>query len=142
MFDLKDIEIIEVHGFSDASLKAYATVIHIRFKLKDGSYCVNFVASKTKKALQKEKRNNSKIRINGRCTFESTNGFGLLFIKFNLKYMKRLCWTGTDPLDCLFWIDNTKKNLKQVIQMRVLEIRDTFPTAKITLEWGKSYVTH
>ena len=46
--DLKDAAIIEVRGFSDAILKAYAAVIYIRFKLKDGSYCVNFVASKTK----------------------------------------------------------------------------------------------
>ena len=48
MFDLKDVEIIELHGFSDASLKAYAAVICIRFELKDDSHCVHFVASKTK----------------------------------------------------------------------------------------------
>ena len=48
MFDLKDVEIIELHGFSEASLKAYAAVICIRFELKDDSHCVHFVASKTK----------------------------------------------------------------------------------------------
>ena len=48
LLDLKDVEITELHGFSDASLKAYAAVICIRFKLKDDSYCTNFVASKTK----------------------------------------------------------------------------------------------
>ena len=32
---------------SDATSKAYAAVIYIRFKLKGGSCCVNFVASKT-----------------------------------------------------------------------------------------------
>ena len=48
MFDLKGFEIIELHGFSGASLKAHTCVIYIRFKLKDGSSCANFVASKTK----------------------------------------------------------------------------------------------
>ena len=48
MFNLKDVEIIEPHGFSDVSLKACAAVIYIRFKLRDSSYCINFVASKTK----------------------------------------------------------------------------------------------
>ena len=48
MFNLEEVEIIELHGLSDASLKAYAAIIYIRFKLKDASYCVNFVASKTK----------------------------------------------------------------------------------------------
>ena len=36
MFDLKDIEIVELHDFSDASLEA-AAVISVNFKLKDGS---------------------------------------------------------------------------------------------------------
>ena len=48
LFHLKDVEITELHGFSDPSLKASAAVICIRFKLKDGSNCTNFVASKTK----------------------------------------------------------------------------------------------
>ena len=45
---MEDFEIIELHGFSGASLKVHAGVIYIRSKLKDGSYCANFVASKTK----------------------------------------------------------------------------------------------
>ena len=55
MFDLKDVETIELRAFSDASLKAYAAVIYIRFKLKDDSYCVNFVAIKTKINLIEKK---------------------------------------------------------------------------------------
>ena len=78
MFDLKDLKIIELHGFSDASLM----LIYLRFKLKDGSYCTYFVASKTKiNPYRKKKLNNSKIRINGMCTFESTHVFSLFFIK-------------------------------------------------------------
>ena len=32
MFDLKDVDIIELHGFSDGSLKAYAAVIYIKIE--------------------------------------------------------------------------------------------------------------
>ena len=31
MFRFKDVEIIELHGFSGANLKAYVAVIYIRF---------------------------------------------------------------------------------------------------------------
>ena len=82
LFDLKDVEIIELHGFSDATFKAYAAAVYVRFKLKDDC-CVNFFASKTKQF---------QIRINGICTFESIHVFSL-FLKFNYKDMKLFCWT-------------------------------------------------
>ena len=55
MFDLKDVEIIELHGFSGASLKAYAPLIYTEFKLKDGSYTSILLQVKLKLTLQKEK---------------------------------------------------------------------------------------
>ena len=45
-------------------MKAYTAVIYIRYKLKVGSYFVNVFASKTK-VNPIERKNNSKIRING-----------------------------------------------------------------------------
>ena len=59
MFYLKYVEIVELHGFSDGSLKAYAAVIYITFKLKYGSYSFSFVASKTK--INPIERENLKI---------------------------------------------------------------------------------
>ena len=96
MFDLEEVEIIELHGLSDASLKAYAAIIYIRFKLKDASYCVNFVANKTK--INPTERKN--------LTIPKTWNF----------------FVGLTH-NCLFCIHNTKKNWKQFIQTRVLKIR-------------------
>ena len=124
LFDLKDVEITELHGFSDASLKAYAAVICIRFKLKDDSYCTNFVASKTK--ISPVARKNlliPKLELIA-CVLLNQLVFSVYSsLKFTCRDMKPFCWT--DSLDCLFWIHNTKKNWKQFIQTRILKIRDT-----------------
>ena len=88
--------------------KAYAAVVYIRYKLKDGSYFVNVVASKTKvNPIERKKLNNSKIRIDG-CVLLNQLLFSVYFsLKFNHEDVKLFCWT--DSLDCLFWIHNTKK---------------------------------
>ena len=72
MFDFKDVEVIELHGFWDASLNAYVAVIYMRSKLKDGSYWINFIASKTK--INPIERKNLTIlklelMINDMCVF-------------------------------------------------------------------------
>ena len=108
LLDLKDVEITELHGFSDASLKAYAAVICIRFKLKDDSYCTNFVASKTK--ISRVARKNlltPKLELIA-CVLLNQLVFSVYSsLKFTCRDMKPFCWT--DSLDCLFWIHNTKK---------------------------------
>ena len=124
MFGLKDVEINKLHGFSGASLKAYAAVIYIRFKLKDGSYCVNFVASKTKiNPMERKNLTIPKLELMA-CVLLNQLMFSVYSsLKFNYKDLKLFCWTGS--LDCLFWIHNTKKMWKQFVQTRVLKIRDT-----------------
>ena len=47
MFDVKNVTKIELHGFSDASERAYA-VVFLRFILRDSEIRTQFVASKTK----------------------------------------------------------------------------------------------
>ena len=50
----KHPEIVELHGFSDASEHAYAAVLHLRTIHSDGSVSVSLVASKTKVAPLKK----------------------------------------------------------------------------------------
>ena len=47
-FDLNEIREIQLRGFSDTSLKAYAAVIFLRFILIDGSIFASLVSLKTK----------------------------------------------------------------------------------------------
>ena len=51
----KSIEVghIEIHTFSDASEKAYSTVVYIRHEYKDGGVSVRLVAAKTRLASLK-----------------------------------------------------------------------------------------
>ena len=110
MFDLKDVEIIKLHAFSDASLKACAAVIYIRFKLKDVSYRVNFVASKINPIERKNLISKLELMV---CVLLNQLMFLVYFsLKFNYKDMKLFCWT--DSLDCLLWIHDTKRFLEIV----------------------------
>ena len=47
-FDLNEIREIQLHGFSDTSLKAYVAVLYLRFILIDGSIFASLVSSKMK----------------------------------------------------------------------------------------------
>ena len=54
-FSFDDINGIEMHGFSDASSKAYGCVIYLKFIFKDGNIVTKFLCSKTKiKPLEKK----------------------------------------------------------------------------------------
>ena len=89
MFYLKDVEIIELHGFSDASFKAYVAVIYISFKLKDGSYCVNFVATKIKiNPIERKNLTIPKLELMA-CVLLNQLMFSVYSsLKFNYKEMK------------------------------------------------------
>ena len=61
-FSFDDINGIEMHGFNDASLKAYGRVTYLKFIFKDGNLVTTFLCSKTKiKPFEK----NTSFRIDG-----------------------------------------------------------------------------
>ena len=97
---LSDVTEIELHGFSDASGKAYACVIYLRVLFKNGDILTTFVASKSRVAPIKHV---SIPRLEVMAC--------LILVRLMTVTLKSLadyvidrvfCWG--DSTDCLFWI--------------------------------------
>ena len=106
----------ELHGFSDASHRAYAGVVYVRSLYENGEIDVRLVASKTRVAPLK------------RQTIPRLELLGALILarlmnSLNMtgSNVKTICWT--DSMTTLCWIKN-ERTWKQYVQHRVEEIRN------------------
>ena len=106
---------IQLHGFSDASERAYAAVVYIRSTYSDGQVEVRLVASKSRVALIK------------RQTIPRLELSGALILARLVNKLKSLdiespvvLWT--DSMTTLCWIKN-ERVWKQYVGQRVDEIR-------------------
>ena len=107
---------IELHGFSDASNRAYAAVVYMRSLYQDGRVDVRLVASKSRVAPLK-KQSIPRLELLGAVLLAR------LADKFNStgKQLKTINWT--DSMTALCWIKN-ERMWKQYVQHRVQEIRN------------------
>ena len=123
---LSDIADIQLHGFADASGKAYACVIYLRVTTKKVEVFSSFVSSKTKVAPIKQ------------ITFPRLELMACLILIQLVKVVLEsvlgykietvFCWT--DNTDCLSWITREDKVRVKFVQKRADKIRTLFPTAK------------
>ena len=107
-----DVASIELHGFADASRKAYACVIYLRIVTKGDDVCTRFVASKTRVAPLAEKRIPRLELLS--CLILSRLVKVVMESLTNLHVGKICCWT--DSMDCAFWINRTDKLRKKFVQ--------------------------
>ena len=105
----------ELHGFSDASSRAYAGVVYLRSLYEDGRVDVRLVASKARVAPLK-RQTIPRLELLGALILSRlvTN------LQLNKNNMKTVCWT--DSMTTLCWIRN-ERPWKQYVQHRVDEIR-------------------
>ena len=110
---------IELHGFSDASSYAYAAVVYLRVELESSVKSV-LVASKTRVAPL------------GGLTIPRLELLGAVILARLVKHVEGAlsgtlridrvrCWV--DSTAVLYWIIGEKKQWKQFVQNRILEIR-------------------
>ena len=106
---------VELHGFSDASHRAYAAVVYMRSLYSDGRIDVRLVSSKSRVAPLK-KQSIPRLELLGAVLLAR------LVNKFNstVKQLKTINWI--DSLTALCWIKNAR-TWKQYVQHRVDEIR-------------------
>ncbi|GFS32504.1 reverse transcriptase domain-containing protein [Trichonephila inaurata madagascariensis] len=112
----KDIHNIELHLFSDASIKAYETVAYLSVELNDGNIITSFVASKGRVAPLKT------------LSLPHPELMGaLLSARLSEKIMKglefpvqRIFWTDSSIV--FFWIKGSPDKFKVFIKNRIQEI--------------------
>ena len=106
----------QLHGFSDASVRAYAAVVYLRTEYENGHVRVCLVSSKTRVSPLKE-QTIPRLELLGatilsRLIFSIREGCGFNYDTY--------CWT--DSLTVLCWVKNSKP-WKQYVKNRVEEIR-------------------
>ena len=108
-----------LHGFGDASSKAYAAVIYLHVTTTTGSY-VKFVASKSRVAPAKE-LSIPRLELLAALVLARLIEHVKEALQLELAITDINCWT--DSKVTLFWIKGEEKEWKQFVQNRVNEIR-------------------
>ena len=105
----------ELHGFSDASERAYAAVVYLRSVYSDGEVVIRIVASKTRVAPLKG-QTIPRLELLGATILARLVNAVLLSVKFRPRV-----YYWTDSYTVLCWVKN-EKQWKQYVQHRVDEI--------------------
>ncbi|CAB3999850.1 Hypothetical predicted protein [Paramuricea clavata] len=110
----------QIHGFSDASEKAYSAVVYLRTEYQDGTVEVNLISSKTRVAPLK-RQSIPRLELLGANILARLVNTILKTLSAIIDDPEVFLWT--DSYTTLCWIRNYKM-WKQYVQRRVTEIRE------------------
>ena len=116
----KTVESIEIHGFSDASERAYAAVVYLRVLYKSGEVEVRFISSKAKVAPIK-KQSIPRLELLGACLLAKLVYTIREILTSELKGKKLQTFYWVDSMSVLCWIKNVKP-WSQYVRNRVSDI--------------------
>lgn len=110
---------IELHGFADASERAYCACVYIRSILKDKSISINLLCSKTRVAPMKF---TTLPRLELSAALLLSQLVNIVIKAMELKFDKIILWT--DSMITLCWVKTSPHKLKTFIANRVNEIQE------------------
>ena len=114
----------ELHGFCDASARAYRAVVYLRIVTTHGSY-IRYVASKTRVAPLSN-QTIPRLELLSAVVLARLMHSVKEALTSEIKISKLVCWT--DSKVAWYWIVQSTKEWKQFVQHRVDEIRKLVPT--------------
>ncbi|XP_071581570.1 uncharacterized protein [Temnothorax nylanderi] len=115
---------LELHGFADASERAYAAVIYLRAETKDGSWRVTLIAAKTKVAPLKQVTL-ARLELNAAALLVKLASHAKTVLE--LQGVTFHFWS--DSMVTLGWIRGHPTRWKTYVANRVSEIQTTMPEA-------------
>ena len=113
-----------MHGFNDASARAYASCIYSKLILYDGNTLVTFLCSRTRvNPLGKSFLTTPRLELISVLLWNlmksCLESLSPTFLNIDV-----YCWS--DSADCIYWMNNNSKIWKQFIQNHVIKICVTF----------------
>ena len=115
-----DLQSAQLHGFADASEKAYGAVVYLRVELISGTVFTQLVSSKTRVAPINGETI-PRMELMGALILARLISTVLTAFKGTLNIDSVFCWL--DSQIALWWIWGVNKEFKQFVQNRVVEIR-------------------
>ncbi|XP_068140930.1 uncharacterized protein [Drosophila tropicalis] len=113
---------IELHAFSDASIKAYAAVVYSRIVNQDGSIEVSLIAAKTRVAPLKQ-QSLPRLELCGALLLSRL----IASIKLAWKDLESTVYAWCDSTIVLAWLNHLPASLKTFIGNRTAEILEVIP---------------
>ena len=115
----RQIQSIQLHGFSDSSESAYAATVYLRVKT-EADVKTRLLSSKSKVAPISGETT-PRLELLGALLLARLFTSVELALKETIQTEKRFCWI--DSMAALFWIKSTEREWKQFIQNRIDKVR-------------------
>ncbi|XP_062703581.1 uncharacterized protein LOC134286035 [Aedes albopictus] len=120
----RSTETIELHGFCDASNKAYGACVYVRTVTADGNVSVHLLTSKSRVAPLENLKKNKKSLSTPRLELSSALLLAHLYEKVakNINVVTK-CHFWTDSTIVVCWLSSSPVRWKQFVANRVSEIQ-------------------